>query len=108
MFSIATEGMSWLQPTTDYTPYSHVSTWLKILAFIMHSKRPRLQRVGAPLHSSSASHAQPASFRSERLRLQSPSSASAAQPESFRRVMTDSDDEMAPEQMWSIRQCCTV
>ena len=29
IFSIATEGMSWLQPTTDYTPYSHVSTWFK-------------------------------------------------------------------------------
>ena len=29
MFSIATEDMSCLQPTTDYTPYAHVSTWLK-------------------------------------------------------------------------------
>ena len=75
----------------------------QILAFIMHSKYLRLQRVGALLRSSSASHAQPASFRNERLRLQSPSSASAAQPESFRSVMTDSDDEMTPEQMWTIR-----
>ena len=48
----------------------------QILAFIMHSKYPRLQ---------------------------SPSSASAAQPDSFRSVMTDSDDELSPEQMWTIR-----
>ena len=75
----------------------------QILAFIIHSEYPRLERVGAPRHSSSASDAEPAIFRNERLRLQSPSSASAAQPESFRSVMTDSDDEMTPEQMWTIR-----
>ena len=81
----------------------------QILAFIMHSKYTRLRRVGAPRHSSSASDAEPAIFRNERLRLQSVgvlrhrSSASAAQPANFRSVMTDSVSELAPEQIWTIR-----
>ena len=48
----------------------------------MYSKRLRLQRVDAPRHDSSAS---------------------AAQPAIFSNVMTDSVNEMAPEQIWTIR-----
>ena len=81
----------------------------QILAFIMQSKYPRLQRVGAPRHSSSSSDAEPTILRNERPRLQSVralghrSSASAAQPASFGSVMTDSVNELAPEQIWTIR-----
>ena len=48
----------------------------------MQSKRPRLQRVDAPRHDSSAS---------------------AAQPAIFSNVMTDPVNEIAPEQIWTIR-----
>ena len=81
----------------------------QILAFIMQSKYPRLQRVGAPRHSSSSSDAEPTILRNERPQLQSVralghrSSASAAQPASFGSVMTDSVSELAPEQIWTIR-----
>ena len=55
----------------------------QILAVIMQSKRPGLERVGGtPRHRSSAS---------------------AVQPAIFRNIMTDPVNELAPEQIWTIK-----
>ena len=68
----------------------------QILAFIMQSTYTRLQRVGAPRHSSSSSDEEPSLAKRRQLQ-------SAPQPASFGSVMTDSVSELAPEQIWTIR-----
>ena len=75
--------MYWLPPTTDVHAICTHIHMAQMLAVIMQSKRARLERVGgAPRHHSSAS---------------------AVQPAIFRNIMTDPVNELAPEQIWTIK-----